>query len=81
MALLTNEQILQLRAEYMRKLASPTITKADLKAAFEGLDSFFDTNAAAINSAIPQPARGALTTQQKAAIAAYIMMARYGGVL
>jgi len=55
------------------------ITKVDLRAAVDALDSFLDTNAAAINSAIPQPARGSLTTAQKARLLALVTLRRFGG--
>lgn len=52
-------------------------TKANVKAAFDALDDFFNTNATAINTAIPQPARGALTTPQKARLAIAVLERRY----
>lgn len=55
------------------------ITKVDLRAAVDALDTFLDTNAATINAAIPQPARGALTTAQKARLLAYVALKRWGG--
>jgi hypothetical protein len=53
------------------------VTKADLRAAVDALDDFLNTNAAAINSAIPQPARGALSTSQKAALLQFVVYRRY----
>lgn len=52
-------------------------TKPNVKAAFDALDDFFNTNAAAINAAIPQPARGQLTTPQKARLAIAVLERRY----
>lgn len=52
--------------------------KGDILAAVNALDSFFDTNAAAINSAIPLPARTALTTAQKSRLVRYVIAKRYG---
>ena len=62
-----------------RQFAADTIgiKKADLRAAVDALDSFLDTNAATINAAIPQPARGSLTAAQKALILQFIIEARY----
>lgn len=54
------------------------ITKADLLAAVNALDTFFDNNAAAINQAIPQPARAALTTRQKAFLVTAVIRKRFG---
>lgn len=68
-------------ARYMRKFAAPTLTKANLLAAFSGIDGYFEANAAAMNTSIPQPARAELTTQQKAIIVAMVAIARYGGDL
>jgi hypothetical protein len=53
------------------------ITKADLRAAVNALDDFLETNAATINSAIPQPARGSLTSAQKARLLAYVALRRW----
>ena len=53
------------------------VEKADLRAAFDALDTFFEANAGAINNAIPQPARSAMTTQQKALMLAIIIRLRY----
>lgn len=41
------------------------VTKADLLAAVAGIDDWIDASAATLNAAIPQPARAALTSQQK----------------
>jgi hypothetical protein len=53
------------------------VKKADLQAAINALDAFLDTNAATINAAIPQPARGALTQAQKARLLSYVIEQRY----
>ena len=42
-----------------------TLTKADILAAVNGLDDWITANQTAVNNAIPQPARGALTQSQK----------------
>lgn len=54
------------------------LTKADLRAAVDALDNFMETNAAAINSAIPQPSRGALSASQKAHLLSYVVLRRWG---
>jgi len=38
---------------------------ADLRAAVDAVDGWAVSNAASFNAAIPQPARGAMTTPQK----------------
>lgn len=56
-----------------------TLTKPQLAAAAGGLDDYLDANAVQINNAIPQPARGALTTAQKARLLAAVTLIRFGG--
>lgn len=80
MVALTTQQRKEIRDQYMRERhTSGTCTKADLLAAFNGLDDYLEANATAINNAIPQPARAQLTTAQKALIMAMVAMKRYGG--
>lgn len=52
-------------------------TKAELRAALNALDDYLNTNAAAINNAIPLPARTALTTAQKARLLNAVVRYRY----
>ncbi len=59
-----------------RREATPFL-KADLKAAVNALDGWLDANAASANSALPQPFRGAATTQQKALLMQYVIQRRY----
>lgn len=80
MAVLADADRVAVWAQWMRLNAEDcSITKADVRAAVDALDSFLDSNAAAINSAIPQPARGALTAGQKARLLAYVALKRWGG--
>jgi hypothetical protein len=66
--------------EFMQVNADPIgITKADLRAAVDAIDSWVDSNAASLNSAIPQPARGNLNSAQKARLLAFVAMKRWGG--
>jgi hypothetical protein len=53
------------------------VSKADLRAAVDAIDQYLHDNAAAINSAIPQPARANLTTAQKAILLNYVVAKRY----
>lgn len=58
-------------AEFFRDGFGPTgefgaVLKADVRAAAGGIDSYLGANAAAIDSAIPEPARANLTAGQKA---------------
>lgn len=53
------------------------MTKAELRAAVDAIDAYLETNKGAINSAIPQPARGAMTTKQKARLLVWVVERRY----
>jgi len=55
-----------------------TILKADLRAAVDAIDTWVDDNSTAFNTAIPQPARGALTARQKAALLMFVVERRFG---
>lgn len=54
-----------------------TMTKAELRDAVDALDAFLEDNKVTINNAIPQPARGAMTTKQKAKMLVWIVTQRY----
>ena len=78
MAQLTDDQRRDIWAEWMRVNNEPvSVTKADLRAAFNALDDFLETNKTAINNAIPQPARGELSARQKAWILARVIEQRF----
>ena len=81
MANMTSAQRAELWALYMQDISdareSCAITKAQLRAAVDALDAWLDTNAATINTAIPQPARGSLTTAQKARLLTYVIRQHY----
>mgnify|MGYP003655848772 CR=1 FL=1 len=79
MAVLAEADRKEIWAEFMRQPDGVIagLTKAELRAAVDALDDYFNTNAAAINTAIPQPARGALTTVQKAKLAKAVLTQRY----
>lgn len=83
MATLTDAQRLECRAVWndlnaSERLSIAGLTKSDIAAAVAGIDAYFDTNAAAINAAIPQPARSALTVRQKALLVVAVIRKRYG---
>lgn len=80
MAALTDEQRRDLWARMMRENTDGvSISKAELRAALDAIDDRVDSNAASMNSAIPQPARGALSASQKARLLSLIVEARFGG--
>jgi hypothetical protein len=82
MAVLSDTERLRVWRGLMRywsalREALGALTKADLRAAVDAADGWLDTNAASFNSAIPQPARGQLTTAQKALLLAVVALARH----
>lgn len=81
MAVLSDQNRSGVWAAYMedtsRDRGPLPLTKADLRAAVDAIDAWVDTNASAFNSAIPQPARGALTSKQKAGLLLYVVKRRY----
>lgn len=82
MALLSDQDRLDAAGVYMADLsrerdAVSGVSKADLRSAFNALDQFLHDNAAAINSAIPQPARANLTSAQKARLMMAVIVKRY----
>lgn len=79
MAILPDNERVTVWAQSMREFPGETsLTKAQLRAAVDALDSWVDSNAAAINAAIPQPARSSLTSQQKSFLLALVLQRRYG---
>jgi len=81
MAILSDEARFAAWALLMREHSFGAIngdmTKVDLRAAVDALDVFLDTNSAAINTAIPQPARGVLSTRQKAMLLMFVISHRF----
>lgn len=81
MAVLSDNDRAALMQKFAQDMSSTrtavSIVKADLRAAVNTIDDWVDTNASAFNTAIPQPARGALTTQQKAKLLWYVMQRRF----
>lgn len=67
-------------AELQRKWSAPalpcSITRADLRAAVDAIDTWCDDNQTSFNTAIPQPARTALSADQKAWLLAYVVRKR-----
>ena len=81
MAVLSDDSRRELWAEFQSELSRDTeplaVNKAELRVAVDALDDFFSTNAATVNAAIPQPARSALTTPQKARLLVFVIRQRY----
>lgn len=83
MAVLSDNDRADLHAEFMRVAANVTngagaITKAQLRDALNAVDDWADANAAEFNTAIPQPARGAMSAKQKTWLLAYVIFRRAG---
>jgi hypothetical protein len=55
------------------------LTRHDLAAAVNAVQTFIWDNRTALNQAIPQPARGVLTTDQKVALLAIVVVANMEG--
>lgn len=81
MAVLSDGDRLDCWAELMRDFSSAAeslgITKADFRAAIDAADTWVNSNAASFNSAIPQPARGAMTASQKVRLLAAVALKRF----
>jgi hypothetical protein len=54
-------------------------TKPDLVAAAQAIDTYLTDNAAAINTALPQPFRGTATNAQKAQMMSAVALRRWAG--
>jgi dTDP-4-dehydrorhamnose reductase len=80
MTVLTNAERIDSWAEFMRdqsrKRLPLGLTKAELRAAVDAIDDWIEANASAFNTAIPQPARSALDTDQKTALFTYVLNRR-----
>ena len=78
MALLTDTQRAEVTATFMQQARGPlALLKMDVRAAVDGLDAWYDANAAAANQALPQPARAALSLEDKALMSNLIVNKRY----
>jgi hypothetical protein len=53
------------------------VLKADIQAAVAAADDWLVANLASFNNALPQPARAALTTTQKARLLVFVIERRY----
>jgi len=81
MAALTDADRIAIGDEFMARMGRDTsgfgLTVPELRAAFAAIDDYLIANAAAINSTIPQPARSALSTAQKAILLMMVVERRY----
>lgn len=77
MAVLPNPDRAEVWADYIRQTTGLAVTKADLRAAVDAVDSWLNTNAASYNTAIPQPARSTLSASQKAKLLMHVVNKRF----
>jgi hypothetical protein len=78
MAVLSDADRAEVAAEFTQLATGPhTIVKADIRAAVNGLDDWYNTNAPAANQALPQPARSAMSLTDKALLSNLIVSKRY----
>ena len=81
MAVMIDADRVETWAEFMRELSTEreqtSLTKNDIRAMIDAIDLFMSNNAAAINSAIPQPARSGATVSQKARALTNVVRKRY----
>lgn len=78
MAVLSDETRAEIVAEAMRSGDCPgAITKPQLRAMVNAMDDWWETVAAAGNTAIPQPQRGLCSQKEKAALFTRILNERY----
>lgn len=78
MAVLSEQDRFDTWADWMRQnTATVAVSKTDLRAAFDAIDDWFDTNAATLNNALPVAARTGLTTGQKAALLSAVVAKCY----
>jgi hypothetical protein len=78
MAVLNESDRAEIFGDFLR--TEPTalaLTKAQIRAAVDAIDTWVDANAASLNTAIPQPARVTLTNAQKARLMAWVIRQRY----
>ena len=68
----------ELMREQSRKRKSIAVTKTDLRAAIDAVDQWIEDNKTSYNNAIPQPARAALTADQKALLLQFVTAKRFG---
>lgn len=81
MAALSDEDRAELAAEYNREISNERVAcsavKSEVRQLFNDLDSYFNTNAAAINQAISADIRNKFTTAEKSRVARMVLQRRF----
>lgn len=81
MAVLTDAERREVWSQWMREnFETCAATKPELRQLIDSLDDYLETNATAINQAIPVAIRSKFTVAQKARALAYVALKRWGGV-
>jgi hypothetical protein len=81
MTILIDQDRFDVWADIMRLVSADketvSTTKTDLRAAVNAVDDWVNTNASGLNTAIPQPARSALSSTQKARLLMLVIQKRF----
>lgn len=82
MAELSESQRAEVSAGFQRDVSRVreelgALTKAQLRAAVDAVDTWVDDNAVSFNNAFPSPAKAELTNQQKVRILWYVVERRF----
>ncbi len=81
MAILSNVVRAELRSLFAQEASSIwdsiSVSKADLRAAVDAIDQWVEDNQVGFNSAIPTPARTALSAKQKVQLLFYVVKRRW----
>lgn len=78
MAVLTPAQLAPSRQDFVSTLAAPTFTKTPINAALQAIEDWFESNRAAIGSAIETAAPGAFTNAQKTKLVKFYLSYKLG---
>lgn len=80
MAVLSDPERLAVAKAYMEdeRTSHGAVLRSDIVAAVNALDDFFNTNATAINNALPTATKNNLTVSQKSRLVRYVIAKRYG---
>jgi hypothetical protein len=80
MAILSDNDRIAVWLQWMREnkeTVTGSMTKDEFRAAVNAADQWVDDNSASFNSAIPQPARGAMSNSQKAFLLVLVLFKRF----
>jgi len=78
MAILTTDQLVQLRQMAAAEAATVTWTKPQVNAALQAIEDWWEANRASLGTAIEAAAPGKFTVAQKKALGKYWLWQKYG---